>query len=93
MLFRIIQEQVNNVLKHAHASSLIIVISSRPDFIRLEIADNGIGFDLEQAKMKDGVGLSNILSRAAIFDANVQVNTAPGKGCQLIIDLPNTLKN
>ncbi|KIC94816.1 PAS domain S-box protein [Flavihumibacter solisilvae] len=93
MLFRIIQEQVNNVLKHAHASSLIIVISSLPDLIRLEIADNGIGFDLEQAKMKDGVGLSNILSRAAIFDAAVQVKTAPGKGCQLIIDLPNILKN
>jgi signal transduction histidine kinase len=93
MLFRIIQEQVNNVLKHAHASSLIIVIAALPDKIRLEIADNGIGFDLEQVKVKDGVGLSNIMSRAAIFDAAVNVNTAPGKGCQLIIDLPNILKN
>lgn len=93
MLFRIIQEQVNNVIKHAHASSLMIAISYHPKKIRLEIADNGIGFDLSQAKMKDGVGLSNIMSRAAIFNARVQVNTSPGKGCQLIIDLPNTLIN
>jgi signal transduction histidine kinase len=93
MLFRIIQEQVNNVIKHAHASSLMIAISYHPKRIRLEITDNGIGFDLSQAKLKDGVGLSNIMSRAAIFNARVQVNTSPGKGCQLIIDLPNTLNN
>ncbi|ULQ52220.1 PAS domain S-box protein [Flavihumibacter fluvii] len=93
MLFRIIQEQVNNVIKHARASSLLIAISYQPKKVRLEITDNGIGFDLSQAKMKDGVGLSNIMSRAAIFNAKVQVNTSPGKGCQLIIDLPNTLIN
>ncbi|MBZ5857824.1 PAS domain S-box protein [Flavihumibacter profundi] len=93
MLFRIIQEQVNNVLKHAQASSLVIAISYMPKKTRLEIADNGIGFDLGIAKMKDGVGLSNIMSRAAIFNADVQVITSPGKGCQLIIDLPNTPKN
>jgi PAS domain S-box-containing protein len=93
MLFRIIQEQVNNVIKHARASSLLIAITNHRQKIRLEIADNGIGFDLSQAKMKDGVGLSNILSRAAIFNAKVIVNTSPGKGCQLIIDLPNNLTN
>ncbi|GAO42799.1 PAS domain S-box protein [Flavihumibacter petaseus] len=91
MLFRIIQEQANNVLKHARATQLIIAIFPQPKIIRLEITDNGIGFDLTTAKLKDGVGLSNILSRAAIFNGEVQVNTAPGKGCQLIIDLPVTL--
>jgi signal transduction histidine kinase len=91
MLFRIIQEQVNNVLKHAQATHLAIVIVYKPTVIRLEITDNGIGFELGKAKMKDGVGLSNIMSRAAIFNAAVQINAAPGNGCQLIIDLPNTL--
>jgi PAS domain S-box-containing protein len=91
MLFRIIQEQVNNVLKHAKATHLAIAIVYKPTVIRLEITDNGIGFELGKAKMKDGVGLSNILSRAAIFNAAVQINAAPGNGCQLIIDLPNTL--
>lgn len=93
MLFRIIQEQVNNVIKHAHASTLLIAISYHPKRIRLEITDNGIGFDPRMAKLKDGMGLSNIMSRAAIFNAKVQVNTSPGKGCQIIIDLPNTLTN
>lgn len=90
-LFRIIQEQVNNVLKHARASKLLIAITYKPKQTTLEITDDGIGFDLTVAKMKDGVGLSNILSRAAIFNGEVQVNTEPGKGCQLIINVPHTL--
>ncbi|ULQ56035.1 PAS domain S-box protein [Flavihumibacter rivuli] len=91
-LFRIIQEQINNILRHAMASSLLIEIRNKKDSIKLVIADNGIGFDLEAAKKKNGVGLSNIMSRAALFNARVKVNTAPGKGCELIIELPNALK-
>ncbi len=91
MLFRIIQEQANNIIKHARASSLLIDIRLPGKGVRLEITDNGIGFDLSVAKRKDGVGLSNILSRAAIFNGEVIMNTAPGKGCQLIIDIPETL--
>jgi PAS domain S-box-containing protein len=93
MLFRIIQEQVNNVIKHAHASKLLIAISYEPKNVRLEITDNGKGFDLNKVNMKNGLGLSNIMSRAAIFNAKVQVNTSLGEGCQLVIDLPNTLIN
>lgn len=93
MIFRIIQEQVNNVIKHSRASSLIIAISHNPQRTRLEIADNGVGFDPQKARLKDGVGLSNIMSRAAIFNATVEINTSPGKGCQIIIDLPNFNKS
>lgn len=93
MLFRIIQEQVNNVIKHSRASSLIIAIKYNPQRTRLEIADNGVGFDPQLARLKDGVGLSNIMSRAAIFNATVEINTSPGKGCQIIIDLPNFNKS
>ena len=91
-LFRIIQEQVNNVLKHSRATRLVIDLAYTPAYTRLEIIDDGTGFDLNDVKMKNGLGLSNIMSRAAIFNAGVTVNTAPGKGCHLTIDLPNTNK-
>lgn len=92
MLFRIIQEQVNNILKHAKARKLLIDISYHPKYIRLEITDDGMGFDLSSAKRKNGVGLSNIYSRAALFNGDVHITTSQGKGCQLIITVPHTLQ-
>jgi len=92
MLFRIIQEQVNNILKHAKARKLLIDISYHPKYIRLEITDDGMGFDLPSAKRKNGVGLSNIYSRAALFNGDVHITTSQGKGCQLVITVPHTLQ-
>lgn len=92
MFFRIIQEQVNNVLKHADARHLLISITQHRRFTRLEIKDNGKGFDQDQAKKKEGIGMLNIMSRAAIFNAKVEIMTAPGKGCHLVIDLPYSAK-
>lgn len=92
MFFRIIQEQVNNSLKHAEASHLLISITNHRRITRLEIKDNGKGFDQQQARKKEGIGMLNIMSRAAIFNANVEIITAPGKGCHLVIDLPYSSK-
>jgi PAS domain S-box-containing protein len=92
MFFRIIQEQANNVLKHADASHLLISITNHRKLTRLEIKDNGKGFDLELARKNEGIGMLNIMSRAAIFNAGVEIITAPGKGCHLVIDLPYSSK-
>ncbi|GAB2682706.1 hypothetical protein GCM10027036_41040 [Flavihumibacter cheonanensis] len=92
MFFRIIQEQANNVLKHADASHLLISITNHRQLTRLEIKDNGKGFDPEVARKKEGIGMLNIMSRAAIFNAKVEIITAPGKGCHLVIDLPYSSK-
>jgi PAS domain S-box-containing protein len=88
MLFRIIQEQVNNVLKHAQASQLIITLKLIDKIINLSIVDNGKGFDLEKIKFKKGLGLSNIESRAHLFNGKVTITTAPQKGCKLFIEVP-----
>jgi PAS domain S-box-containing protein len=85
MLFRIIQEQVSNVLKHAEAKHLSIKLSVDNVGIELVIADDGKGFDLENNKTKKGVGLSNIASRVELFNGKVNIVTAPGKGCRLIV--------
>jgi two-component system sensor histidine kinase UhpB len=88
MLFRITQEKVNNVIKHANATNLVIELISEDDTINIAITDNGQGFDPDQVKFKKGVGLSNITSRAELFNGKVTIDTAPGKGCTLNIHVP-----
>jgi len=88
MLFRIIQEQVSNVLKHAAATRIVIDLKLDEKLINLSIVDNGKGFELEKVKFKKGVGLSNIESRAHLFNGEVIITTAPGKGCKLFIQVP-----
>jgi len=88
MLFRIIQEQVNNVLKHAEATKLYIELAMQEKQISLTVEDNGRGFELEKVRFKKGVGLSNIESRVSLFDGKVTITTALGKGCKLYIQVP-----
>jgi PAS domain S-box-containing protein len=90
MLFRIIQEQVNNVLKHSGAKNLIIelLLEETEDRIELNITDDGNGFDPENVKGKKGLGLSNIMSRADLFGGKVTIMSAPGDGCKLRVQVP-----
>jgi PAS domain S-box-containing protein len=88
MLFRIIQEQVSNVLKHANASNIIIELMLDENSIHLAVSDDGKGFDLEEVKSNKGVGLQNIESRAELFNGKINIVTAPGKGCKLNIHVP-----
>jgi signal transduction histidine kinase len=88
MLFRIIQEQVNNVLKHANANNLIIALVSDGANIDLTISDDGNGFEPESVRSKKGVGLSNITSRAELFNGKVNITSAPEQGCTLNINIP-----
>lgn len=91
MLFRIIQEQVNNVLKHAEAGHLSLQLSVDEACIQLVITDDGKGFDKESLQTQKGLGLSNILSRVELFNGNINVITAPRKGCKLIVRIARTL--
>ncbi|MBC8034823.1 MAG: sensor histidine kinase [Chitinophagaceae bacterium] len=88
MLFRIIQEQVNNVLRHAQASEVLILIEEKKNNVVLLLEDNGKGFDLENLKASKGLGLSNITSRADMFNGKVDVQTARGAGCRLSVNIP-----
>lgn len=88
MIFRIAQEQVNNVMKHAQAKNLVIELFTEDNMINLSISDDGKGFDPEQVRHKKGVGLFNITSRAELFNGKVNIVSAPGKGCALNINIP-----
>ncbi|HYH14116.1 MAG TPA: PAS domain S-box protein [Flavisolibacter sp.] len=86
-IYRIIQEQLNNIVKHAKASLVTITVTD-DEHLNLSIVDNGIGFDI--AKKGKGMGLNNIKNRAEIFKGKVYIETAIGMGCSLNIAFPNT---
>jgi two-component system, NarL family, sensor kinase len=88
VLYRVIQESVNNVIKHAAATSLDISINQDDAGIDLMIEDNGKGFVLEEAMQKDGIGLHNIKSRVDFLKGTVEWSTTANKGTLVAIHIP-----
>jgi PAS domain S-box-containing protein len=86
MLFRIIQEQVNNVIRHSQAGKLTIKLQADAEQVFLSIADNGIGFDATIKKR--GLGLTSIFNRVGLFNGQMHLRTSMGKGCLLSITVP-----
>lgn len=84
-LYRIIQESVNNALKHAQATRIAVSISASGKGYTIKIEDNGNGFNTEDAGL--GNGLSNIKKRASESSGELAVVTAPGKGTSIIIHI------
>ncbi len=66
----------------------MIELSSEEQWICLSISDDGIGFDQSTVRARKGNGLSNIISRADLFNGVVKIDTAPGKGCRLTVHVP-----
>jgi len=85
-LFRIIQEQLNNIMKHARATEAMIRLTIEGQDIVLTIVDNGVGFDI--SKHRKGVGITNIISRTELFKGKVEISSKPGDGCVLTVRLP-----
>ncbi len=88
VFYRVIQECVNNVIKHSRASKLDISIMKEPDGITATIEDNGIGFDTSTIDLFEGIGLKNITSRVSYLKGTVDIDSAPGRGTLLAIYIP-----
>jgi two-component system, NarL family, sensor histidine kinase UhpB len=84
-IYRIVQEQLNNILKYADASLVKIQVNVKGDNIILIISDNGRGFDMQLPST--GVGMINIQNRAALFNGKVDINSSPGNGCVLKVEM------
>ncbi len=84
-LIRIIQELVNNSLKHANCSKITINLSQKYDIVKLEYLDNGIGYDLNSIKY--GNGHHNIKSRVSLFNGNIFIDSCLGNGffCEITV--------
>ena len=85
-VYRIVQEQIHNILKYAGATKAAITVNHKDRTLTLTINDNGKGFDL--AKKSKGIGLSNIANRVASYNGSFDIKTSPGKGCTLEIAIP-----
>src|SRR3989304_1863277 len=90
-LFRIVQEVLTNVSKHANAKHVIITLERINGVVQLVVSDDGAGFDpsvLRKLKKQPGWGLITIEERAKAMGGNVYVKSAPGKGTRIIIQVP-----
>jgi signal transduction histidine kinase len=89
VIFRIVQEQLNNIFKHAKAKTVFIGFKKVDGILQLRIKDDGRGFDTSEKRK--GIGLKNIVSRADLFNGEVIVNSKPGEGCELVVNFKNGL--
>lgn len=91
-LFRIIQEALNNVRKHALASKVVVTLGFGPDAVGASVEDDGKGFDLSSVSRSlarsEKYGLSGMRERAKLFGGTLDVDTAPGRGTKVTVRIP-----
>jgi len=86
-IYRIVQELINNTIKHAGASSAIVQVSKNGDQISVTVEDDGKGFDTALLKTSKGIGWSNIQNRIEFLKGTMDVQSAPGEGVSVHIEL------
>ncbi|MES1220302.1 MAG: PAS domain S-box protein [Bacteroidota bacterium] len=86
-LFRIVQEQMKNILNHSKATNVDIYLHCKDNDTHLIIKDNGVGFNPSQTHR--GIGLSNIYERTRFYNGVVDIKTSPGNGCTLTVKIPS----
>lgn len=86
-IFRIVQEQMNNIIKYSKANEVNIVLARNEENILLTIADDGVGFDVNSPRK--GIGLHNIASRADVYNGILDIQSSPGNGCIMYIRFPS----
>ena len=87
-IYRIVQEALNNILKHSEANNASITLSRRKKFYLLEIDDDGTGFDATNPAVQRGFGLANIVNRVDLLNGKLKISTEPGKGTNIKIYIP-----
>ncbi|MCX6319291.1 MAG: ATP-binding protein [Bacteroidetes bacterium] len=88
IIFRIIQESFNNIIKHAGATHARLLMHYHPQELVISIQDNGRGFDTGMAKQSTRAGLKNMETRVRILNGTLQIQTAPAQGTTLIFTIP-----
>lgn len=88
VLYRVIQEVIANIIKHARASELTLQLIRHEKELSIMIEDNGVGFDTSQLNSFSGIGLKNIISRIEFVNGSVHFDSTPGRGTNVIIEIP-----
>jgi len=90
-VFRIFQETLTNVARHAKATKVTVDLSEQQDRIVLQVADNGRGIDLAEVTQSKSVGLLGMRERAAILGGDLVITGAPGQGTTVVLSVPMKL--
>ncbi len=92
LLFRIVQEALNNIRRHAQASEARVVMEFMADEVRVTVTDNGRGFelrgDVDDLPRIGKLGLAGMQERARLLGGTLEVNSVPGQGTTLVVDVP-----
>jgi signal transduction histidine kinase len=86
-LYRIIQELVNNILKHAEAKQALVQLTKNGNLILLDVEDDGKGFEHSKMLLSNGIGWANIKSRLEYLNAKFTLDSSPGKGSSIHIEV------
>ncbi len=87
VLYRVIQELVNNIIKHSGATEAIIQLNQHEDKLTVTVEDNGIGFDPENLNQPSGLGMSNLRSRVEFLNGDLHFSSFPGQGTSVYIEI------
>ena len=92
-LYRVVQEAVQNIVKHAHATAITLQLICHPGELTLMVEDNGVGFDPATPGAGDGIGLPNMAGRIAYLGGELVVDSYPGRGTTLtaVVPLPGAV--
>jgi len=90
-LYRIAQEALNNVAKHARARRVEVLLERRPDCVLLIVEDDGVGFDVaKRTGGRHGFGLVGMQERAALVGATLDIESTPGEGTTILVRIALT---
>jgi PAS domain S-box-containing protein len=88
VLFRIVQESLTNVSRHANARNVEILLDHDAERIRLDVEDDGVGFDVDAARRKKTFGLLGIQERVIMLRGELAITSAPGRGTRISVSMP-----
>jgi PAS domain S-box-containing protein len=87
-VYRVVQEALSNLIKHSSAQQASVTVERDVRSVRLRIADDGVGFEVKQATAKGGLGLTSMTERVSMLGGTMRIESAPGRGTQLMVELP-----
>ncbi len=87
-LFRVVQEAITNIAKHAEAETVLVQCAARPDAVTIEIEDDGKGFAPETVAGGTGLGLTGMRERVELLGGTFEVESAPGQGTRIVLTAP-----
>lgn len=87
-IYRVVQEILNNIIKHAQAKEIKIQLKIENQRLKLQISDDGVGFNTNEIDKSKGIGWKSVFSRIAMLNGNIDVNSSQEKGTNLLVSIP-----